>query len=160
MEASTIARSTRGWPQPRGEKEKEKEREKERERERDALIEGHTDAKFSAPNDMAGQIQSIVRDNQCELRRDADLARHFERSSGKRDVAHRAINRTADELNHCGFHDAEARCYPGFDHLIPPIENRVPPLSPGIIRASWPAPSQLFLIHKIQKTQRQSKWRS
>ena len=86
------------------------------------LIESHADPEFSTPNDMAGQLQFIFRDNQRELRGDAELVGHFQRGPRKRDITHHATNRTADKFDRGGFRDAVTRRNPSFDHLMLPSE--------------------------------------
>src|ERR1700676_3705310 len=95
------------------------------------LIESHADPEFSTPNDMAGQLQFIFRDNQCELRRDAELVGHFQRGPRKRDIAHHATNRAADKFDRGGFRDAVTRRNPSFDHLMLPSGNRNLPVPPN-----------------------------
>jgi hypothetical protein len=65
------------------------------------LIEGDTDPLFLAPDDTTGQM--IALRHQGELSRDSKRADDIEGRSGGGDIAHRAIDRAATELDLSGF---------------------------------------------------------
>jgi hypothetical protein len=73
---------------------------------------------FRTPNDGAGQMQGIFRDNQGEFCRDTDRAGYLQQGSGGRQVANHAIDCDAAEFNLGGFLDAVTSRNPCFDHLV------------------------------------------
>jgi hypothetical protein len=63
-------------------------------------------------------MQSIARHNQRESFRYPGLAGHLQRRAGGGEVADKAFDNSAAELNRRSFQDAMARCASSFDHMI------------------------------------------
>ena len=51
------------------------------------LVEGYSDPKLSAPNDVAGKPQPFFRHDQCEIVGHPDNIRYFKRGPGSGEVA-------------------------------------------------------------------------
>ncbi len=80
------------------------------------LFEHDADALLFAPDDAAGQMTAVGHER--EVRRDSDRARDVERGTGGGDVANRAIDRAAAELDGPAFQDPLSVCNPVFVHRI------------------------------------------
>jgi hypothetical protein len=77
---------------------------------RHRLSERHTDATFFPPDNITA-LSSLVRHHvQRDFVRNAYWARDIERSTSRREVANRAVNAGAIELNRSGLEDSSSWC--------------------------------------------------
>jgi hypothetical protein len=81
-----------------------------------ASIEGHTDPRFPAPDDVARHLQPLGPEDQREIFGDADRAGYLERCSDGRQVANHAIDRATAELDRSGLQNATTWKGPLFVH--------------------------------------------
>lgn len=73
---------------------------------------------FLPPNDMGSVSAAICRDNQYEVRGNAYRTGNFKRSTGGREIAKRAINRTAVKLDGSGFKHTKPRRFAVLVHAM------------------------------------------
>jgi hypothetical protein len=83
---------------------------------RRVLTEPHTDPLFLAPDYGAGQMRSIGLNDEREAFGDADGARDIECGTGIGEVANRAVDRAAAELDRSGLEHTMPRSVPPFVH--------------------------------------------
>jgi hypothetical protein len=86
------------------------------------LIEGHADPLFLAPDHAAGQMISIR--HQGELRGDSERAADIQGRAGGGDIAYRAIDRAAAELDRSGLQHTMSGCNPVLVHRSEIYQNR------------------------------------
>ena len=80
------------------------------------LFERHADSLFPAPDDVAGFRKPVALDSQREPIGKPEHGGDVERGAGIGNIAHRAGNRLAAELNGSGLQDALASGDPVFIH--------------------------------------------
>src|SRR5262249_36577318 len=100
-----------------------------------ASVELHADALFLAPDHPAGQLRSIGLEEQGEIFRDADRARDLEGGAGFGEIADRAVDRAAAELDRSALQHA-------MSGSVPPILIHAANLQPKLNQRLRPRPDR------------------